>query len=417
MSDMGSSISVSNIDPATVTPTNYLWVSASAAPGGDGSAGHPFNTIQAAVNVATAGTAVMVEAGTYIENVKFASLSGGTPDKPIQLISADGAGAAKIVAADNSTSTIKGLGVHDIDVKGFEIDGGLNGIQFSQSGSDFTHLVSNIVIQGNTVSNTVQDGIKLSQADNIHVLDNVIAHTGQEGIDFVAVNGSVIARNDVSDSHGAAGIFAKGGSTNDLITANSVHGTTQDGIAIGGWTGAEFFRPGFDTYEAANITVTGNEVSGAANRPVNILGGINSVVTDNYLVANSAYFTAIEVGSGYNKAMVSSNIDISGNTIVGANKTLAIDAGNNNNINLHDNTSAGPMGLDVGSHQVSLWGGTELGLPVAASTNATIPVLGSIAPAPVQSGGVSIQTGTALSETLNGGAGHDALFGGGGNDH
>lgn len=46
-----------------------LYVNASAAPGGDGSQARPFNTIQAAADIAVAGDDVLVMPGVYRENV------------------------------------------------------------------------------------------------------------------------------------------------------------------------------------------------------------------------------------------------------------------------------------------------------------------------------------------------------------
>jgi len=122
-----------------VTPLRYIWVSPTGSNAGTGSADRPLKTIQAAVNVATAGTAIMVAAGVYHENVKLPTKAAGTPDNSIWLVSADGPQAAKVVAVDQTVSTIYGYGTDNYVVSGFEIQGGLRGIQFSQSGREFTN--------------------------------------------------------------------------------------------------------------------------------------------------------------------------------------------------------------------------------------------------------------------------------------
>ena len=124
-----------------LTPQKYIWVSPTGSDAGAGSKDSPLKTIQAAVNKATAGTAIMVKAGVYNENVKLPSEALGTPENPIWLISVDGPQAAKIVAVDQTLSTIYGYGTDNYVVQGFEIQGGFRGIQFSQSGRDFTNLV------------------------------------------------------------------------------------------------------------------------------------------------------------------------------------------------------------------------------------------------------------------------------------
>jgi len=85
-----------------LTPLRYIWVSPTGSDLGTGAAGSPLKTIQAAVEIATAGTAIMVTAGEYRENVKLPTNAAGTPDNPIWLISADGPQAAKVVATDQT---------------------------------------------------------------------------------------------------------------------------------------------------------------------------------------------------------------------------------------------------------------------------------------------------------------------------
>ncbi|MGH6927795.1 MAG: right-handed parallel beta-helix repeat-containing protein, partial [Dongiaceae bacterium] len=209
----------------SIPPQRIIHVSPTGSSTGSGSQSDPLKSIQAAVNLATPGTTVMVEAGTYTENVKFKA--SGLPDAPIQLISADGPGAAKIVpGAGSPSATISAFGEENIVISGFDVSGGgrlQNGIQFGQSGSDFTDMTANIVIKDNFVHDTVKDSIKVSQGDNIYVIDNTCTRAGDQGIDFVAVNNSVIARNDVSHTTGSApALFVKGGSTNILIAQNHV---------------------------------------------------------------------------------------------------------------------------------------------------------------------------------------------------
>ena len=143
---------------AGLTPQSYIWVSPTGSDTGTGSETSPLKTIQAAVNIATAGTAVMVTAGVYYENIKLPTNALGTPDNPIWLMSADGPQAAKIVAVSQTVGTIYGYGTDNYVVSGFEIEGGFRGIQFSQSGRDFDNMVSNIVVEGNYIHDTREDG-------------------------------------------------------------------------------------------------------------------------------------------------------------------------------------------------------------------------------------------------------------------
>lgn len=338
-----------------LTPQKYIWVSPTGSDSGTGSESSPLKTIQAAVNKATAGTAIMVTAGVYTENIKLPTNALGTPDNPIWLMSADGPQAAKIVAVDQTVGTIYGYGTDNYVISGFEIQGGFRGIQFSQSGRDFTNMVSNVLVIDNVIHDTKEDGIKIGQADNAYVIGNTIFNVVEEGIDFLAVNNGVIAYNEVSNAKSAAaGIFAKGGSTGVLIEANYVHDIPYgDGICIGGQTAPQYFRPGYTTYEAKDVIVTDNFVEDVARRPVNVKGAVDSKILDNYLVGNPSYYAAIAIQMGWDEAtplMYSKNIEVAGNILVG-NQKVVIHDGNNNNISIHDNASSGqwttPTGPDA----------------------------------------------------------------------
>ena len=65
------------------TPSRVLYVDGDAAPGGDGSASAPFQTIQAGLNFATPGTQVLVADGIYHEEVSFPA--SGTENNWIQI--------------------------------------------------------------------------------------------------------------------------------------------------------------------------------------------------------------------------------------------------------------------------------------------------------------------------------------------
>jgi Ca2+-binding RTX toxin-like protein len=380
---------------SNIKPTDFVWVSANAKLPGDGSAERPFSTIQAAVTAAKPGTAIMVQAGTYVENIKFPSNAGGTPDAPIWLVSADGPQAAHIVAKDARLSTIQGLGVDNVVVQNFSIEGGKNGIQFSLSGTDFANTVRNIVVQGNTITKSLEDGVKISQGINVHVLDNRIVGAGDQGVDFVAVNQSVIARNEVIGTKGVAGIFAKGGSTDVLIADNFVKGSGMDGITAGGWTTKKFMWPGIN-YEARNVTITGNVVEDVPLRAVSVLGAQNTVVSKNVLEASPSYFTTINIGAGnpkHSPPPVSSSTTIVDNVITRATGQVYAEPGNRSGLVVSGNkVGALPSTLDV-THEV------DIPRPVITGTDERDTL-----------------TGTAASERIDGKAGADVMRGGKGHD-
>jgi serralysin len=407
-----------------LTPTKYIWVSPTGSDTNIGSKTSPLKTIQAAVDNATAGTAIMVTAGVYHENVKLPTIASGTPDKPIWLVSAGGAQAAKIIAVNNAVSTIYGYGTDNYVVQGFEIQGGLRGIQFSQSGSDFTNLASNVLVIDNVVHDTKEDGIKVGQTDNAYVIGNTIYNVAGEGIDFVAVLNGVIAYNEVSNAKStAAGIFAKGGSTGVVIHHNYVHDIPYgDGISIGGQslnTGS--FRPGYTTYEAKNVLVTENYVEDVDQNPVIVKGALNSQIIDNYLVTNPTYFAAIAITKGWSgagTASYSANIEVANNILVGKQNVVVFDG--NNSISIHDNKASGlwttVVGPDAYPDAVIFTAGISSGAagsPTLYGTSGDETLRGTAGSDVIYGlGGADNLYGEAGSDTIDGGNGNDYLYGG-----
>ena len=403
-----------------LTPQKYIWVSPNGSDAGSGSEADPLKTIQAAVNKATAGTAILVTAGTYYENIKLPTNAAGTPDNPIWLMSADGPQAAKIVAVSQTVSTIYGYGTDNYVVSGFEIEGGFRGIQFSQSGRDFTNMVGNVLVEGNVIHDTKEDGIKIGQADNAFVVGNTIYNVVEEGIDFLAVNNGVIAYNEVYNAGStAAGIFAKGGSTGVLIQNNYVHDIPNgDGICIGGQTGTEFFRPGYTTYEAKDVLVTGNFVEDVLRRPVNVKGALDSQIIDNYLVGNPEYYAAIAIQMGSSTAttlLYSANIEIASNIMIG-NQKIYIHSGNNNSISIHDNSATGGWTTAVGPAAYNPTAFFDPGLTITGTESAETLHAGAGNDTLKGCGGGDKLYGEGGADTIDGGAGQDFIYGGAGAD-
>jgi Ca2+-binding RTX toxin-like protein len=281
-----------------LAPSRYLWVDAKAAAGGDGSAGDPLNSIQTALAKAKPGTAIMVREGDY-PSVTIPRTADGTPDKPIWLISADGPRAAHIVASDNSRAGISGGGVQNFIVDGFRVTGGKNGIHFGQNGFDYSDMIANIVVRNNVIESPREDGVKANGGEHVYVYGNKITGGVDEGIDFVAIVHGVIAGNEISGNTGSsAGIFAKLGSQDILITGNHVHDNAASGISVGGYNNPDrLMRDGYDTFQAKGITVENNVIVRNGKAAMTFYGAHDTLVTGNYIEANAKYFAAMVVGS------------------------------------------------------------------------------------------------------------------------
>lgn len=329
-------------------PSSRIWVSPTGDDRGDGSEGSPLATIQAAADRAEPGTAILVKAGSYYENVEITN--SGLDDQPIWFISADGPGEANIIPTNQNRATIVGRGTDNIVIRDFTIDGADNrsGIEFTQGGHDFTNLVRNIVIEGNKILDVGLDGIKIAQTENITVIGNLVEGGREEGIDFTTVWNATIAQNEVRDLEGRGAIVVKGGSNNIVIEDNFVHHVNVDGIVVGGWTDANLFQL-FKGFEASNITVRDNVVQAVEKRPINILAGQDSVITNNILDPQNDYYTVINL-EGDNNGLITRNITVSDNLIT-RDDWLYVTPGHGEGLYLENNVvgNASPVqvGLDV----------------------------------------------------------------------
>lgn len=269
-------------------PAHVIWVSTTGQGGAEGSEGAPLGSIQEAVERAAPGTAIMVKAGTYTENVVFRG--SGSDAAPIQLISADGRGAAKLRPADQNQDTLRIAAADNIIVDGFAIEGPeaakKNAVHIHVNYDDFS-TPDNILIRNNDITAHDGDGIKASKAEHVYVVNNhITGSTGaEEAIDFVGVHHGVIASNTIVDAN-MVGIIVKGGSYDVLIEKNHIDGAGSHGIGVGGNTEEPFFWPGFIgnyAYEAKDIRVIGNEVEGTAKQALRVIAAENVEVTGNWL--------------------------------------------------------------------------------------------------------------------------------------
>lgn len=409
--DLSNSAEMPERPFADAQPLRYIYVSAGApAPthGVRGSIDQPFATIQSAINNATPGTAIIVLPGNYVENVEFKKVEG-TPENPIWLMSAYGPETVTVTAKDNSRATIAAYGEDNIIVSGFTVKGGLNGIQFSQSGNDFTNMVKNIVIENNIIYPSVKDGIKISQGENIYVANNTVIGSGDQGIDFMYVTNGTIVNNDVSMVAGVSAMLAKGGSENILIQGNYIHDVAFTGISVGGWS-SNGRRPGAD-FEVKDILVSDNRVEGVHKYAVEVLGAHNATITNNYLASDDPKRPPIFVGPAspeLNPPPISADIDIYGNVFNRAYNKYILVSADSTGVSFSDFQTDGVWNsayweANIGSH-----------LDETPDVEVAARWFESGAPKNVKTGtaGDDKLFGTTYNDRLDGGAGADKLDGG-----
>ena len=331
---------------ADLASKRVLWVSPNGRDSADGSQDAPLRSIQEAADRATPGTAIMVREGVYRESVEIDR--SGTPDAPIRLVSADGKGAAEIVA--QGSSAIYGYGEENIVIRGFEISGGRsssatngNGILFTQSlkgtpdndRPDFMQdVVRNIVIEDNIIRDARVDGIKIAQGFGIVIRDNLIdGGSGQEGIDLVTVEDALIAGNEIRGISGNAGLTMKGGSQDIRVEGNHIHDVPEIGIRIGGASESSKIPKGVD-FEVRDAEIVGNYVYDTGGNAVAFIGAHESSAVDNVLESLLVRDSTNRGGPVFH----SRDLTVTGNTVLD-DDWLSIRHGLEDEVDLADNRS------------------------------------------------------------------------------
>jgi len=101
-------------------PVATLWVRADAGPGGDGSEGRPFKTLEEALDVAGPGYVVSVAPGTYHPPENLRSVRSGERHRPIRLVGHDaelrGDGDGRLVEITHDYISLEGFRLRDADI-------------------------------------------------------------------------------------------------------------------------------------------------------------------------------------------------------------------------------------------------------------------------------------------------------------
>ncbi|MEM9593393.1 MAG: right-handed parallel beta-helix repeat-containing protein [Acidobacteriota bacterium] len=205
--------------------------------GGDGSAGNPFQGLQAAADAATPGDVFHVGAGTYDG---FQISTSGAPGEPIAFL---GPSAGEAVVDGGGTTigvitvgTYTSAPISHILIEGLTIQNGRWGVDAQHS--------SDVAIRHNVIRD-VDFGVLNRRADdrerNQTVCDNIVTGRtpwpqsgipGERGIDLRGY-GNVVCRNRVSDFGDCISVQPLSGRSygNDIF-GNDVHRCVDDGIEI-----------------------------------------------------------------------------------------------------------------------------------------------------------------------------------------
>lgn len=280
-----------------------------------GGAGADHASIQAAVDAASEGATILVQAGRYAETVEIA--------KPLTLraegavvVDAGRRGSAIVISAD-------GVTVEGIEVRSGSSDGWDAGLLISGDGNTVVGVhataanwgivvltASGNTIRGSEMSGNRHDGLVLAGAQDTVVEENTFSGNGRAGLWMEAerqdgtsveatgnrVSGNTVFRNE------SFGIALNSGANDNEISGNSVHENGETPLGAGILLNCGPMRnlvsanevAGNDTHgilleSAASLNrILGNEVSGSATG-IGIYDSNANEVVDNVVRGSASY--------------------------------------------------------------------------------------------------------------------------------
>jgi len=274
-----------------LTPAREIHVATNGTSGGDGSEGNPVDTVERGIQLASAGSAVRIHAGTYAGGA-FVDGKQGSASAPIWIGGAPGEARPVIQGGSEAMHLVRPryLVIHDLEVQN-QTGNGINvddGSQYANADAARYVVFKNLFIH-DIGSGGNQDCLKLSGLNDYHVLDSRFERCGGGGsgsaVDHVGCHKGVLARNLVLDLQGN-GFQCKGGSDDIEIRQNRFNDGGERSVNMGGSTGTEFFRPPLSAsgnFEARNIRVIANVFVGATV-PMAFVGCVDCLVANNTIV-------------------------------------------------------------------------------------------------------------------------------------
>ena len=225
---------------------------------GPGTITDPYCTVQAAVNAAGAGQTVLVEPGTYGENVTVTH--GGTAGSPLVIESQQpqqaqvgyNSGSIVVPAATAPVFTVSGASY--VSIEGFSTIG-MSGAAFEVDNS------SNVTIDGNQTQ---------------------LYTTGLASLPVIHLTGTTsdvtVSRNTLNESGYPALVQVDAGATGDIVSTNYLTG----------------YDPGVLVNGATDTAVTSNTLDYVCNQGIGVTGAATGTTIENnviYYVTSNTYDT------------------------------------------------------------------------------------------------------------------------------
>ena len=242
--------------------------------------GHPYATLDAALQDVTPGDTILVHGGTYAGGL-FADNIQGTAEAWITIMAATG----EVVIFDGGTNAWQFTDAAYLDIRGFVFENQTgNGLNFDDGGSYDTpahHIRFTACSFQNINATGNNDFLKLSGVDSFEVIQCTFLNgaAGGSGIDMVGCHDGQVKLCHFLNL-GSNSVQMKGGTRNITVARNFFKFGGERTLNIGGSTGLQFFRPIDAAYEAADIKAYSNVFVGST-APIAFVGAINSAVINN----------------------------------------------------------------------------------------------------------------------------------------
>ncbi|HEV3162530.1 MAG TPA: NosD domain-containing protein, partial [Isosphaeraceae bacterium] len=185
-----------HLEARRVLSSIYYIANTGSDSSGDGSAGHPFATIQHGATIAKPGDTVDVQPGQYAGFVLGWDVpQGGTASAPITYKAEPG---ATIVSRNNKTA---------------------DGIDL-EPGDSYVNIVGFTV--NNASGSITRAGIRVTGSDHVNVIGNTASGNGTWGIFTAFSNYTLIQNNVASNSISQHGIYVSNSADHPSVIGNTV---------------------------------------------------------------------------------------------------------------------------------------------------------------------------------------------------
>jgi parallel beta-helix repeat protein len=282
--------------------------------------GDHFKTISAAIAQAHKNDIILVDPGTYTEQL---SITGHTRDG-LKIVAEDPDDPTVIKAPTGLNGSIVDIeNVSDVLFQGFTVTGNGNAAGTIDSavrvdtGASATIRDNHITGLFNGTNNQAGDGIRVGDAVNSTVgtatiVDNVIDGYQKDGIIVSGAGSSATIRDNVVKGAGPVGLVAQNG----IQVSDGAAGKVIDNSVTGNvYTGNDFLADGILVFnDTAKVVVRDNRVT--HNESGVVLDSVsNVVVADNTVSSNT--LDGIDVFSATSSSLVGNRADHNGSAGVG----------------------------------------------------------------------------------------------------